>query len=251
MNISRFIERTATAGFYARSHDLSEILQAHSHQAFGERVSKALYAKLIEAVTPSSIRHNDQNHKLLGGGGQQTVYASQAEIIKIILGSITRDRHKAESVTEKYSDNFFTVAGYMSEHLTPTDFEVRKFRAGLFASIAIQPRIQAVHEFVDVNDMISYRDDEAYMAQIQSLLDSLTSLYIHTGLQMDLNGPRNILLHEIDSAPRLEIVDTLVVTPELQSVVDPIEGISTKETIERKMSILRDAVAVRPVAVGL
>jgi hypothetical protein len=95
--------------------------------------------------------------------------------------------------------------------------------------------------------MVYHRDDSAYMGRLQSLLDGITSLYDNTGLQVDLNGPNNIFLTGDESHPQLEVVDTIMVTPDMQAMPDRTTGLPTGETISRKMSLIGSIVSLNPI----
>jgi hypothetical protein len=247
MNSETFIRQSARAGAYARNHSFTEVMNAHSHQPYAERLSKTIYGKLASAIFPQGIAVDGRDFRFLGAGAEQLVFATDTEVAKVITMSLTRERDRTEAETMEYDRNYATAKAYMHEHITDTQFDVRRLRGGMFAAVAFQPRLRAMREFADVNDIVNYRDDTVYLNQIQSLLDSLVSLYTEAGLQIDLNGVRNVFLTGEPDSPNLEVVDTIIVSPEMQNRFDVRNGQPVGETINGKMSLLSSAVVVRPI----
>ncbi len=176
------------------------------------------------------------------------VYGTDKDIVKVVATSLSFEPQKAAAATDTLSKNYSLAKEYMGEHITDTRFDLRRLKGGIFAAIALQPRIKALHEFKDVSEMIHLRDDAVYMDRLQSLLDGITGLYRSTGLQVDLNGPNNIFLTGSETRPQLELVDTIIVTPEMQAQPESTTGLPTGETIIRKMSLLSSFVSIKPIA---
>jgi hypothetical protein len=243
----KLIQRSARAAANGYMYSFGEMLEQRAHQSLPHRLMKVMFAKSLAAMVPRASNFSDREYELLAAGGQQLVYASGGDVVKVVMSSLSLDKERSEAVTMEYQENYEAAKPHLGERMTDTEFDLRRFRGGLFAAIAIQPRLQPTKEFIDVNELIFFRDDEAYTGELQGLLDGLTSLYSATSLQMDLNGPKNIFLTDTAEGPHTEIVDTIVVSPEMQRIPDLNAGMITGETIRRKMSILREAISVNPV----
>jgi hypothetical protein len=108
----------------------------------------------------------------------------------------------------------------------------------------MQPHLRPDRQFADVDDLISYRSDETYMDRLRVFSDSLRTLYSSAGMQVDLNGPNNVLLVDEQNNPGLRIVDTLPVTPETQRIVHRETKKTVGELIMAKMAMIEQAVAL-------
>ena len=248
MNTTEFIRRSAQAAGNAHVYSFEEMMEQRASQPYAVRLAKVGYGRSIRRLLMGTLRIESDAYELLSAGGQQIVYAAESKVAKIITHSLSFDRDEAETHARWYQDSFDAALPHVAEHMLETTFDTRRLRGGMFAALALQPRIRAAHEFIDVDDLVTYRDDDSYSAQLASLFDSLTNLYNETGLQLDLNGPRNIFL-ESEEEPSIKIVDTIVVSPNLQAVVDTSRGITTGQTLLEKMKVIENVVSRSPQAV--
>lgn len=246
MNHQEFIRRSAGLAGNAYMSSFTEMMHQRQDQPYIARLAKTSVGKVARQVIPDSLKIDGEQHRLFSAGGQQIVYGSENSVAKIVTRSLSFDRDRTMTDVDFYQRNYDTAAPSMGEHLTPTEFGIKRFRSGLFAAIAIQPRIKPEKQFLDVEEMVYFRDDPPYMQELQSLIDSLYELYETTQMQLDLNGANNLLLSDQDS-PRIQIVDSIVVAPPMQATIDRIRQIPVGETIVQRMSLLRDAVALRPI----
>lgn len=218
-------------------------MEQRASQPYALRLAKVCYGKALSQMMADTIKLPPDVYQLLSAGGQQIVYATDTKVAKVITHSLSFDEKVAESHAVWYQANYNAAEPHVADHIVKTDFDIKSLRNGLFAAIALQPRTKPTREFQDVNDMVTYRDDDAYMDQLRSLFDALTNLYQHKGLQLDLNGPRNLHLEETEAGPAIRVVDTIVVSPNLQAVVDQTRGMTTGQTIIEKMNILEGVVS--------
>jgi hypothetical protein len=225
------------------------MMERRAGQPLPRRLAKVTYGKLLSpfAHIPQSIEVASNSYDLSTSGGQQIVFANESGVAKIIMGSLSFERGRTEGEVEGFQGNYDRAVPHMNGHLTETRFDLKRFRGGLYGAIALQPRVRADREFRDIYELVGYRDDEPYIGELESFSDSLATLYADTSLQIDINGARNIFLSG-EEKPRLEVVDTIIVSPEMQVKIDHNRGIPTGETITEKMTILRDAVRVKPIA---
>jgi hypothetical protein len=248
VNKEEFIKRSAQIAANAYTYSFSEMMEQRARQSYATRLAKVCYGKSTRHLLANTINLPPDVYGLLAAGGQQIVYATDSKVAKIITHSLTFDKQKAEGHAEWYEEHYDRVIPYVAEHIVETDFDVRRFRGGLFAAIALQPRIRAIKEFQDVDDMVTYRDDDAYIDELRSLFDELTDLYNNTAMRLDLNGPRNIFL-EAEEEPHIRIVDTIVVSPEIQALEDQSRVITIGQALAEKMNIIEEVVSRQPATV--
>lgn len=248
MNRQEFIQRSLRSAANAQAYSYSEMLAQRARQPAFKRVAKVLFGKTVQPLIPRRLNMAGQEYRLYSAGGQQVVYSSDTAVAKLIIDSLSFDKDYTEATAGDYQVRHDSSLPFLGEHTTPTAFDLRRFKGGLFASIALQPRLRPQKEFIDVDDLVFYRHDPAYAAELEAFWQSLTALHAATKLQVDLNGPRNLFLMGSYRQPTIKVVDTIMVSPEMQQLPDLSTGLSTGETIRRKMSVLGDAVAIRPIA---
>jgi hypothetical protein len=239
-----FVRRSAGAASNAMNYSFGEMMHQRSSQPLPARLGKVLFGKSLRPFIPESMTVHGQTFSLLASGGEQLVYSNGDEIVKVIHKSLTFDRATAGAQTQSYGEQYELASRSLGEHSVATDFDVKRLRAGLFATIAMQPHLRPDKQFEDVDDLISYRSDETYMERLRRFSDSLRTLYSSAGMQVDLNGPNNVLLIDERDDPGLRIVDTLPVTPEIQSRVHPQTKKTVGELIMAKMAMIEQAVSL-------
>ena len=239
---SNLLQRTAQAAGNGRVYSYAELVEHMRPKPTRLRYPKAPYANLASLAMPGSLEIGGKAYELYSAGGQQIVYAADDQVAKLITRSVSRDRERAEADTNFYTTNYFRALPSAGEHLTCTDFDLRRFKGGIFVTMAMQPRLRALHEFEDINELVAYRDDEAYHAELESLFQAAIALYQDAGLQMDLNGTRNLFLTGWAEEPHIELVDTILVSPEMQAVTDR-SGITTGEALAKKLDIIGTVLA--------
>lgn len=249
MDKDEFIWRSARAVGNSQVYSFEEMMEQRIQQPYSRRLAKVIYAKSLARLVGSAFTPQGGSYELLSAGGQQLVCATETYVAKVIFDSLSFRRELAEAETSRHQTDYENVLPDMERHLVETSFETRRLKCGAFAAIALQPRLYAVREFVDINDVVTYRDDVAYIKELTSLFDSLSGLYANTGIQMDLNGSKNIFLQDDNGQPKIKIVDTIVVSPELQAVEEPNRRLTTGRIIAEKMDLIgRTVLANSPIS---
>jgi hypothetical protein len=251
MNKEEFIQRTSNAAGQARRFSWSEMMVQRQYQPCYERLAKVAFGKTLSRFIPNEITIGDRVYNLLTSGGEQLVYANSRQVAKVIFGTLTFEQATAESVAGHYQSQYALARRHLESRLTNTDFGTKRVRGGVFAAIALQPRLQPEYTFKSIEDMIMYRDDPAYTAEVESLYDGLMDLYEDSGLQMDLHGSGNIFLLGHQSRPQMTIVDTIPVSPDRQQI--EIEGIDMNhgQFNQTKLSQMLQAVRVARLEPGV
>jgi len=236
-----FVRRSASAATNAMKYSFGEGMRQRASQPLPKRLAKVAFGKTVRHFIPESLRLQGQNYSLINGGGEQLVYSNGDEVVKVIYNSLTFDRSKAKSQTEQYEQQYYMAASSLGEHFVTTAFDTRRMRAGLFATVALQPYLNPDKQFRDIGELVTYRSDELYLERLKHLSAALRGLYLSAGMQMDLNGPNNILLMDEMSNSNFRIVDTLPVTPEIQRLVHPELNRTIGEIILAKMAMIEAA----------
>jgi hypothetical protein len=216
MDKDKFIQRRVHGAANARGRSLGELWRIRANQSLPERIAKVGFARTISLMLPSSIEVDDQSFAFYTSGGEQLIYASSNQMTKIIFDSLSFDSQLAASNTASYQSLYDTAQAHLGSRLVETDFDLRRFRGGIFATVALQPRLEPIKWFKSVPDLVMHRSDESYIAELEGLHEGITSLEQNGGLQIDLNGPNNILLAEDGENPSLRVVDTLPLSHEKQ-----------------------------------
>lgn len=235
------VRRSASAASNAMNSSFCEMMQQRASQPLPTRLGKVLFGKSLRPFIPESMSLHGQTFNLLAGGGEQLVYSNGDEVVKVIHKSLTFDMHRASAQTSDYEEQYKVASSSLGEHSVSTIFDMRRLRAGLFATIAMQPYLTSDKQFEDVPELVSYRSDETYRQKLRRLSDSLHALYNAAGMQVDLNGPNNILLIDEQKNPAFRIVDTLPVTAETQMLVHPETKMTIGELIMAKMAMIAEA----------
>jgi|GEM_PF-3783279 len=237
------VQRLTYAATNGRKHSVSELLQQRSSQPLPIRYGKVALSKALHPFIPGSMTYENQTYQFLAAGGEQLVYGNEDEIVKVIYRSFSFDESTVEETTANYQQQYDAASPHLGEHQVGTVFDIRKLRAGLFTTIALQPRLKADKQFADVDELVGYRNDKQYKDKLRKLSASLSGLFLHTGLQVDLNGPNNIVAISPKGEPELRIVDTLPVVPDVQQKIHPEVGRSVGEMIAEKMFSINVAAA--------
>lgn len=248
MNRDRFIQRAGNAACVARRYSWSEMMAQRDHQPYIERLAKIAFVKTACHFIPDEISIGGKPYALWRSGGEQLVYATKDRVAKVIFGSATFDGPTAEDSAAHYQSQYEIAKAHLLNRLADTEFDSRKIRSGIFAAVALQPRLQPEHVFHNVEDMVFHRSDDAYMEELQSLCDGLINLYDDSKLQMDLHGPDNIFLLPTHGQPNLVIVDTIPVGQDRQNVALEDSDLSFGEFNQAQVTQMRTVVhsRVRP-----
>ncbi len=237
------VRGVAYAAVEAGNFSAAEMMEHRNFQPLVMRLAKMGIGKTFQHLVPGQIEIGGKPYKKLAAGGEQIVYSDGAQVVKFIHRSLTFDKETAEETTDSYDSGQQTVAFHMGEHQTPTEFDLRKLKAGLFATIAVQPYVHPIRRFEGVSELVEHAGDPLYMGALESFYASLMDLYANAGMQMDLNGPGNIVMVDKESTPLLTMVDTLPVDPEKQKIIDPIGQTTLGETLLGKMVMIGEAVS--------
>lgn len=244
MTKDRLAQGVAYAAVEAGNFSIGQMLEHRNFQPLPVRFAKVGLGKALQRCVPLSIEVNSQQYTKLAAGGEQVVYTNGQEVLKFIHRSLTFDRDVAEAATSQHVQHYEAARLYMGDHITPTEFDIRKLRAGLFATVAIQPHITMKESFDNVYHLVGYSDKIEYISALEAFYDSLIRLYDQVGIQMDLNGPGNIAL--LDSQGLLlSMIDTLPVDTEKQKIEDPLHHTSLGDTLLKRMAVIGQAIHAR------
>lgn len=220
-----------------------EMLARRNFQPRIARLAKVGLGKALQPLVPGHIDMAGVTYKRVGAGGEQVVYSNGLEVVKVIHKSLTFHRGSAETAANRHARTYDVAAAHMGEHVIPTEFDVRRVRAGLFAAIAIQPHVAIKESFRDVDHLVDYCGDPAHITALEKFYDALIRLYEASGIQMDLNGPGNIALLDCEN-PLLAMIDTLPVGPDMQQIVNPESHIRLGDQLLGRMGVIGNALAL-------
>ncbi|MBA3757643.1 hypothetical protein H0X09_02150 [Candidatus Saccharibacteria bacterium] len=212
MNSKEFTQNAFKVAAEAKTRSVSQMLEIRQHQPLVSRLGKIALGKSLAAFYPPTLN----GYPMLGGGCEQVVYASDTEVLKVIGPSVTFSKREARQQATKSQLIFDGSRSYLGGHLLETSFEPIELR-GLSATMAIQPRITEGHGYQSSEEVAEMLDEEYNYEQLSSLYESISELHKDTSLYPDIIGPNNIYLTTANNQAELVIVDTELITREVQS----------------------------------
>lgn len=218
-----------------------ERLHKRRNQGLFKCLGKAAVGSITKSLidVPRIIRLSDARYEIIGGGYENIVYASSDEVLKVNVRTLAKDKEEVTDEAQKRQLDFNLCAEYLGPHWLQTDYLTTDFM-NAYAVGAIQQRLHPAKSFDSVEEMVAYRDDPEYTAQLESLFTAVTDLYQKTSYYPDLLGPNNIHLMDDMGGPKLIITDTQPASPETQQKLIPNTNQQIQSAIEHKVRRIKD-----------
>lgn len=152
----------------------------------------------------------------MGSGYENIVYASEEEVLKFNIRTLTDDELAAKQESVKRERLYEMCGDYLGGHWQDTSYGISPY-LGKFAVVAKQPRIQAEATILGIEHMLDYSDEPDYIDELESLFVSIANLYQNTGYYPDILGKGNIvIIRDETDRPGLRVLDTEPASPEEQ-----------------------------------
>lgn len=233
------VQRTVRAGAMARHFSLGELMDLHAHQPLLERLGKVGFAKMVGPFIPDCLPGELKGLRRMSSGGEQVAYSDGRNVLKVVFCSISPDADEVETAVHEHQTRFDLGRRYMGNHLAATTYS-RLSLYGWYAVGALQEHQQPLNSFRDVQDMVANCDSPSYRRQLGGFAGSVTELHDNTAFYPDLNGEHNVVM----TCSGLRVIDNMLVTPEMQRLIDGRTQQSIGALIASKVNFIQQAANV-------
>jgi hypothetical protein len=233
------------AHFSAEGRRLSwaDMLEQRRGQMLPVQLGKVAIYKAAGNILPRFLARQLGNYRFVGLGGEQVVFQDRDSdhVLKILRSTIGADEEEVSVWAADYQRQSDEAKKHLGHHWLETNFYTLElpFLKRRYAVACTQPSVTPEATFSEMQDLTLYEASEGYVQEVIDFYDSVCSYRQTTGLYPDL-FPHNIALTRLDGQPRLQIIDTIPLSPERLSNLMPDGRTLVQDAIERNLNSLGD-----------
>lgn len=239
MNKESIKQQAAYAALEASRLSFAERIQKRSEQPLLMRLGKAAIGNFARPFVraPIYIEDGKFSYKLINSGYENIVYASDNDVIKLNIRTLSSDKEKVDEEARSREATFNLCKQYLGNHWLDTNYGTREFLGGHVVQ-AKQPLLMPELVFSDVPQSLEYSDDPKYIRELESLFTAIGYLYTHTGYYPDILGKGNIaaIRNEFNEL-KIVILDTEPASPSAQEELVPNRNIVIGDEIRANLSL--------------